>query len=58
MSEQSHTRSGWLHEPVFPDIRTWPIYQLTKHRDEFLKEVKAAAFASVKELTKTQAGLS
>jgi len=58
LEKQTHTREGWLHEPVFPDIRTWPIYQLTKDREEFLKEVKAAAAKSVKELTKNNTGLN
>ena len=58
MSETKHTRSGWLYEPLFPDIRTWPIYQLTKDRDAYLKEVKASAFAAVKELTKNNSGLN
>ncbi|MCG3164328.1 MAG: Glycerol-3-phosphate acyltransferase [Bacteroidia bacterium] len=58
MSEQKHTRTGWLYEPLFPDIRTWPIYQLTKDRDAFLKQVKEAAFNAVKEQTKTTQGLN
>ncbi|MGE3824354.1 MAG: 1-acyl-sn-glycerol-3-phosphate acyltransferase, partial [Bacteroidia bacterium] len=58
MEEQKHTRAGWLYEPLFPDINTWPIYQLTKERDEFLKQVKESAFAAVKEQTKTTQGLN
>ena len=58
MEEQKHTRKGWLYEPLFPDINTWPIYQLTKDRDAFLKQVKEAAFKTVKEQTKTNQGLN
>ncbi len=58
MEEQKHTRAGWLYEPLFPDVNTWPIYKLTQQRDEFLKQVKEAAFAAVKEQTKTNQGLN
>lgn len=58
MEEQKHTRAGWLYEPLFPDVNTWPIYKLTQQRDEFLKQVKEAAFNAVKEQTKTNQGLN
>lgn len=58
MSEKKHTSSGWLYEPQFPDITQWPIYQLTKQRDDFLKEVKERTFELIKEQTKTQQGLN
>jgi glycerol-3-phosphate O-acyltransferase len=58
MENQKHTRAGWLYEPLFPDVNTWPIYKLTQQRDEFLKQVKESAFAAVKEQTKTNQGLN
>lgn len=58
MSVVRNTRSGWLYEPLFPDINTWPIYQLTKDRTAFLKQVREAAFEAVKEQTKTTSGLN
>jgi pyridoxal/pyridoxine/pyridoxamine kinase len=33
-----HNPEGWLYDPVLPDPENWPIYQLSKAREAFIKE--------------------
>jgi glycerol-3-phosphate O-acyltransferase len=40
---------GWLYDPILPDPETWPILQLSRNREEFLKELVALSIANVKE---------
>jgi len=56
MTTKIHISSGWLYEPVFPDYRDWPIYQMARHQQEFIKKVREQSLESIDELTKGNAG--
>jgi glycerol-3-phosphate O-acyltransferase len=49
MATKVHNSDGWLYDPILPDSSTWPIVQLTNHRDEFLKELVELSIQNIKE---------
>lgn len=52
------TSSGWLYEPIIPDVNKWPIVQLTQDRENFLAELETYAFAKIKEDFPTKEALA
>jgi glycerol-3-phosphate O-acyltransferase len=40
---------GWLYDPILPDSESWPILQLSRNREAFLKELIALSVANIKE---------
>lgn len=49
MATKIHNSEGWLYDPILPDPETWPIYQLSQDRDEFVKELIALSMANIRE---------
>lgn len=43
------SKSFSVYEHILPDIKTWPIYQLSKRRDEVVKEVTEHAYKALSE---------
>lgn len=49
MATTVHNPEGWLYDPVFPDPENWPIYQLSKDRETFVKEFITLSIANIRE---------
>jgi glycerol-3-phosphate O-acyltransferase len=49
MATKIHNPEGWLYDPILPDPESWPIYQLSQDRDNFVKELIALSIANIRE---------
>ena len=49
MATKIHNPEGWLYDPILPDPESWPIYQLSQDRDNFVKELIALSIAHIRE---------
>lgn len=49
MATKIHNSDGWLYDPILPDSDTWPIYQLSQDRENFIKELIALSIANIRE---------
>lgn len=49
MATKVHNSEGWLYDPILPDPETWPIYQLSRERESFVKELIALSIANIRE---------
>ncbi len=49
MATKIHNPEGWLYDPVLPDPENWPIYQLSKDRETFVREFIVLSIANIRE---------